>query len=63
MRHSSLTPVFVGLRTGLHVLLAALLALVVVQVLARHDGTTWVALVLAALFALVYVLGDRKSVV
>ncbi|GAA1240090.1 sensor histidine kinase [Janibacter melonis] len=61
MRHSSLTPVFVGLRTGLHVLLAALLALVVVQVLARHDGTTWVALVLAALFALVYVLGARLA--
>lgn len=59
MRHSSLTPVFVGLRTGLHVLLAALLALVVVQVLTRHDSTTWVALVLAALFALVYVLGAR----
>ncbi|MCM3555604.1 sensor histidine kinase [Janibacter melonis] len=61
MRHSSLTPVFVGLRTGLHVLLAALLALVVVQVLARHDGTTWVALVLAALFALVYLLGARLA--
>ncbi|WP_191564043.1 sensor histidine kinase [Janibacter melonis] len=61
MRHSSLTPVFVGLRTGLHVLLAALLALVVVQVLARHGGTTWVALVLAALFALVYVLGARLA--
>ena len=33
MRHSSLTPVFVGLRTGLHLLSAALLAVVVVLLL------------------------------
>ncbi|ROQ04753.1 signal transduction histidine kinase [Curtobacterium sp. PhB172] len=57
MAHSTLTPVFVGLRTGLHVLSAALLTLVVVRVLVDGDPGTWVRLVLAAVFAGVYLLG------
>ncbi|MBT1624070.1 sensor histidine kinase [Curtobacterium flaccumfaciens pv. oortii] len=57
MAHSTLTPVFVGLRTGLHVLSAALLTLVVVRVLVDGDSGTWVRLVLAAVFAGVYLLG------
>ncbi|MGO4300077.1 sensor histidine kinase [Leifsonia sp. RAF41] len=57
MAHSTLTPVFVGLRTGLHVLFAALLTLVVVRVLVVGDDTMWVALALASAFAVLYVLG------
>lgn len=57
MAHSTLTPVFVGLRTGLHVLSAALLALVVVRVLVDGGAGTWVRLALAAVFAGVYLLG------
>ena len=53
MSHATLTPVFVGLRTGLHVLVAALLALVVARVLVVHDGATGAALALAAGFAVV----------
>ena len=61
MAHSTLTPVFVGLRTGLHVLFAALLTLVVVRVLVVRDDTMWVALALAAGFAILYVLGARVA--
>lgn len=61
MPHTTLTPVFVGLRTGLHVLVAALLALVVARVLVLHDGATGVALALAAGFAVVYLLGARVA--
>ena len=57
MAHSTLTPVFVGLRTGLHVLSAALLTLVVVRVLVDGSPGTWVRLVLTAVFAGVYLLG------
>lgn len=63
MAHSTLTPVFVGLRTGLHVLFAALLTLVVVRVLVVRDDTMWVALALAAGFAVLYVLGARVPTV
>lgn len=56
MAHSTLTPVFVGLRTGLHVLFAALLTLVVVRLLVVRDDTMWAALALAAGFAVLYVL-------
>lgn len=61
MAHSPLTPVFVGLRAGLHALFAALLALVVVRVLVVQDETMWVALALAAAFAVLYVLGARVA--
>ncbi|QCR44270.1 two-component sensor histidine kinase [Curtobacterium sp. SGAir0471] len=57
MAHSTLTPVFVGLRTGLHVLSATLLALVVVRIVVVHDATAPLAGVLAASFAVVYLLG------
>lgn len=63
MAHSTLTPVFIGLRTGLHVLVATLLALVVVRVLVVHDDTMWTALALAAGFAVLYVLGARAAAV
>lgn len=57
MAHSTLTPVFVGLRTGLHVLFAALVALVVVRVLVVRDPTMWAAIALVAGFAVLYLLG------
>uniref|UniRef100_A0A942SY41 histidine kinase n=1 Tax=Neobacillus citreus TaxID=2833578 RepID=A0A942SY41_9BACI len=63
MAHSTLTPVFVGLRTGLHVLFAGLLALVVVRVLVVRDETMWAALALVAGFAVIYVLGARIAAV
>jgi signal transduction histidine kinase len=63
MAHSTLTPVFVGLRTGLHVLFAALLALVVVRVVVVQDDTVWAESGLAALFAVLYVLGARVATV
>ncbi|QKS13509.1 sensor histidine kinase [Curtobacterium sp. csp3] len=56
MAHSTLTPVFVGLRTGLHVLSAALLALVVVRIVVGGP-TAPLAGVLAGAFAVVYLLG------
>ena len=57
MAHSTLTPVFVGLRTGLHVLFAALVALVVVRVLVVRDPTMWAAIALVVGFAVLYLLG------
>ncbi|MCM3521825.1 sensor histidine kinase [Curtobacterium sp. P97] len=57
MVHGTLTPVFVGLRTGLHVLSAALLALVVVRIVVEGGATAPLAGVLAGAFAVVYLLG------
>lgn len=69
MPHHSLTPVFRGLRTGLHVLVAALLALVVTRIAMGEATSKGLALVLAVLFAAVYLSGawvarvptDRRS--
>ncbi|WP_435080261.1 sensor histidine kinase [Clavibacter michiganensis] len=63
MAHSTLSPVFVGLRTGLHVLVAGLLALVVVRVLVADSPRTATALALAAAFAVLYLLGARVRLV
>ena len=57
MAHSTLTPVFVGLRTGLHVLFAALLVLVVVRIVVVGAPGSWVPLTLSVVFAGVYLLG------
>lgn len=61
MAHSTLTPVFVGLRTGLHVLSAALLALVVVRIVVVGGPWALPSLVLAAGFGAVYLLGARVA--
>lgn len=61
MPHSLLTPVFSALRTGLHVLVAALLALVLVRIAMGEASSTVVALALAMLFALAYVAGARVA--
>jgi signal transduction histidine kinase len=55
MSHSALTPVFVGLRVGLHVLIAALLVLVLVRLPALPPPAAVAGLVLVAVFAAVYV--------
>ncbi|WP_395242746.1 sensor histidine kinase [Agromyces sp. MMS24-K17] len=57
MPHSTLTPVFVGLRTGLHLLVAAMLGLVVVRLLVTDAPGTPAGLVLCVAFAVVYGLG------
>lgn len=59
MPHHTLTPVFVGLRTGLHVLVAALLGVVVVQVIVDGGAAAGAAFILAAGFGGIYVLGAR----
>lgn len=61
MPHSSLTPVFLGLRAGLHVLTAALLVLVAVRVLITGDSTAALALVLVLAFAALYAGGRALS--
>ncbi|MFJ3378998.1 sensor histidine kinase [Curtobacterium sp. NPDC090217] len=61
MAHSTLTPVFVGLRTGLHVLFATLTVLVVVRVLLVRAPSMWIALALVVVFAAVYVVGGRVA--
>jgi len=55
MTHSTLVPVFAGLRAGLHVLFGGLLALVVVRVVVT--GGPAVALVLAVVLGAVYLTG------
>ncbi|ARJ05775.1 two-component sensor histidine kinase [Cnuibacter physcomitrellae] len=59
MAHSTLTPVFVGLRIGLHALVVTLLTLVLVRILIASDDLMAVELGLVAVFAVVYVLGAR----
>lgn len=54
MTASSLTPVFVGLRTGLHVLVGALLGLVVARVVLTWPPHAPLVLVLVGLFAGAY---------
>jgi signal transduction histidine kinase len=55
MSHSALTPVFVGLRVGLHVLIAGLLVLVLVRLPALPPPAAVAGLVLVVVFAAVYV--------
>lgn len=63
MSHSALTPVFVGLRVGLHVLIAGLLVLVLVRLPALGPQAAVAGLVLAVLFALVYLTSPLIRVV
>ncbi|QNE35484.1 sensor histidine kinase [Leifsonia shinshuensis] len=55
MSHSALTPVFVGLRVGLHVLIAGLLVLVLVRLPALPPPAAAAGLALVVVFAAVYV--------
>ena len=57
MAHSALTPVFVGLRTGLHVLFAALAVLVIVRAVVVPSERAGVVIGLAILLIVTYALG------
>ncbi|WP_085487466.1 sensor histidine kinase [Agreia pratensis] len=57
MAHSALTPVFVGLRTGLHVLFAALAALVIVRAVVVPSERSGAVVALAILLLVSYALG------
>jgi len=57
MAHSALTPVFVGLRTGLHVLFIALTGLVVARAILVPTDTSIVVIVVAVVLAGTYALG------
>ena len=57
MAHSALTPVFVGLRTGLHVLFAALAVLVIVRAVVVPCERAGVVIGLAILLLVTYALG------
>ena len=47
MPHTALTPVFVGLRTGLHVLFAALAVLVIVRAVISPTESSVAAIVMS----------------
>lgn len=57
MAHSALTPVFVGLRTGLHVLFVALCALVIVRAVVAPTDTSAAAIALTLVLVATYALG------
>ena len=57
MPHTALTPVFVGLRTGLHVLFAALTALVIIRSILEPTDASIAAIALSVVLVLTYVLG------
>jgi len=57
VEHSALTPVFVGLRTGLHVLVAALTVLVVVRAVLVPSTSSVVIIVVAGVLLGTYALG------
>ena len=57
MAHATLTPVFVGLRVGLHVLLVGLAAFAVVPAFVTDRSTAPWALLVAILFVAVYACG------
>ncbi len=61
MVHSALTPVFVGLRTGLHVLFYALTALVIVRAVLDPTDSSAVVIVLSLALAATYGLGALVS--
>ena len=57
MAHTALTPVFVGLQTGLHALFGALTVLVVVRAIVSPTETSAAVIVLAVLLGLTYAAG------
>ncbi|MGV8881612.1 MAG: sensor histidine kinase [Rhodoglobus sp.] len=59
MAHSALTPVFVGLRTGLHVLFIALIGLVIVRALLAPTDASVAVIVISVVLAMTYALGAR----
>lgn len=57
MVHTALTPVFVGLRTGLHVLFFALTVLVIARAVLDPTGSSVLVIVLALIVGATYALG------
>ncbi|MCK3770981.1 sensor histidine kinase [Microbacterium aerolatum] len=57
MPHTTLTPVFVGLRTGLHVLFAALTVLVIARAVLVPTDTSVAAILLAVVLLITYGIG------
>jgi signal transduction histidine kinase len=57
MTHTALTPVFVGLRTGLHVVFVALTALVIVRALVTPTAASAAVIVLCLVLLATYALG------
>ena len=57
MAHGALTPVFVGLRTGLHVLFATLTVLVIARAALSPTGAPALVITLAVLLLVTYALG------
>lgn len=61
MSQHQLTPVFTGLRIGLHALTAVLWALVMLRIIVRPPSACAVVVVLAVIFAVVYLMGSQVS--
>ena len=57
MTHTALTPVFVGLRTGLHVVFAALTVLVIVRAVVSPTPSSGAVIVLCLILLATYALG------
>ncbi|SDZ56328.1 sensor histidine kinase [Herbiconiux ginsengi] len=57
MAHTALTPVFVGLRTGLHVLFGALTVLVIARAILAPTDTSITVIVVAVILGVTYALG------
>ena len=57
MAHTTLTPVFVGLRTGLHVLFIALIGLVIARAILAPTDASVTVIVLSVTLGLTYALG------
>lgn len=55
--HTALTPVFVGLRTGLHVLFIALIGLVIARALLSPTDASMAVIVISVVLAATYALG------
>ncbi len=61
MPHTALTPVFVGLRTGLHVLFAALAVLVIIRAVISPTESSFAAIVLTLVMIATYGVGALKT--
>ena len=61
MADHQLTPVFTGLRFGLHALTAVLLMVVVVRIVVQRPEYSALAMSLCVLFAAVYIAGARVA--
>ncbi|WOQ69123.1 sensor histidine kinase [Microbacterium limosum] len=61
MPHTALTPVFVGLRTGLHVLFAVLAVLVIVRAVISPTESSTAAIVLTVVMTATYGIGATRT--